>query len=167
MAASFSGSCVPPAFRYTFAVSVASYTVPSSMLPVNARARPMPVENTVSEKNSMMHTTESDTNAVFTLLAIWRVVNIGRPRKYTPRVRSITAMAKPASDQNRRNVPRTMSAVARQNPSSKYTRPLSMSVRYAQARMPTAATNATRLIHGLRTRKRAFLERADRRSMSL
>ncbi len=60
-----------------------------------------------------------------------------------------------------------MSAVAFQNPSSKYTRPLSISVEYAQARMPTAATNATRLIHGLRTRKRSLRERADRRSMSL
>ena len=47
----------------------------------DARARPMPVENTVSEKNSMMHTTDSDTNAVFTLLAIWRVVNMARPLK--------------------------------------------------------------------------------------
>ena len=55
--------------------------MPSSTLPLNARARPMPVENTVSEKNSMMHTTDSDTNAVFTLLAIWRVVNMARPLK--------------------------------------------------------------------------------------
>ena len=62
-------------------MSVASYSVPSSTLPLNARARPMPVENTVSEKNSMMHTTDSDTNAVFTLLAIWRVVNMARPLK--------------------------------------------------------------------------------------
>lgn len=81
MLASASSSWMPPALRYTFAVSVASYSVPSSTLPLNARARPMPVENTVSEKNSMMHTTDSDTNAVFTLLAIWRVVNMARPLK--------------------------------------------------------------------------------------
>ena len=53
----------------------------------------MPVENTVSEKNSMMHTTDSDTNAVFTLLAIWRTVNRFSFRRYTPRSRVSTAMA--------------------------------------------------------------------------
>ena len=127
----------------------------------------MPVENTVSEKNSMMHTTDSDTNAVFTLLAIWRIVNIMRPLKYTPRVRSITAMAKPASDQKSRNVPTTMSVVAFQNPSSNSRRPFSTSVAYAHVIRPTAATNPAKLIHGLRTRKRALRLRADSRSMSL
>ncbi len=84
-----------------------------------------------------------------------------------PRVRSITASAKPASDQKNRNVPTTMSTVARQNPSSNSSRPLSTSVTYAHAMTPTDAMNATRLIQGLRTRKRAFLDRADSRSMSL
>lgn len=82
----------------------------------------------MSEKNSMTHTTDSDRNAVFTLLAIWRVVNMARPLKYTPRVRSTTAMTKPATDQKNKNVPTSMSAVAFQNSPSKYTRPLWMSV---------------------------------------
>ena len=50
-----------------------------------------------------------------------------------PRVRSIAASAKPASDQKNKNVPATMSAVARQNPSSNCMRPLSTSVTYDHA----------------------------------
>ena len=84
-----------------------------------------------------------------------------------PRVRSIAASAKPASDQKNKNVAATMSAVARQNPSSNCMRPLSTSVTYDHAITATAARKPTRLIQGLRTRKRAFFERADKRSMSL
>ena len=86
------------------------------------------MENTASEKNSMTHTVDSDRNAVFTLLATWRVVNMARPLKYTPGVRSSAATAKPAADQKNRNVPATMSAVAFQNSAPNSVRPLSKSV---------------------------------------
>ena len=76
----------------------------------------------------MTHTVDSDRNAVFTLLATWRVVNMARPLKYTPGVRSSAATAKPAADQKNRNVPATMSAVAFQNSAPNSVRPLSKSV---------------------------------------
>ena len=38
-------------------------------------------------KNRRTLTAHSDTNAVFTFVAIWRMVNMARPLKYTPRKR--------------------------------------------------------------------------------
>ena len=88
----------------------------------------MPEENTVMEKNSRTHTAHSDKNAVFTLLAIWRTVNRFSLRRYTPRSRVSTAMAKPASDQKNRSDPTSMPMVARINSGwSSITRPFSMS----------------------------------------
>ena len=73
---------------------------------------PMPLENTVMEKNSSTHTAHSERNAVFTLLATWRTVNAVSPRRYTPRSRVSTAMANPASDQKNMSVPTSMATVA-------------------------------------------------------
>ena len=88
----------------------------------------MPDENTVMEKNSSTHTAHSDRNAVFTLLAIWRTVNRFSLRRYTPRRRVSTAMAKPASDQKNMSEPTSMAMVARTNSGwSSITRPLAMS----------------------------------------
>ena len=58
---------------------LASNRVACSMLPVKSSSNPMPTDAVVSAKNSITHTTPMLTNAVFTLLAIWRTVNMRMP----------------------------------------------------------------------------------------
>lgn len=70
------------------------------------------MENTTVLKNRRMLTVHNDTNAVFTFAAIWRMVNMASPLKYTPRRRWINRMKKPDADQNRPSVPTSISAVA-------------------------------------------------------
>lgn len=67
------------------------------------------------EKNSSTHTAHSDRNAVFTLLAIWRMVNRFSLRRYTPRIRVSTAMAKPSERQEEQKRSYEHAMVARRN----------------------------------------------------
>ena len=134
---------------------------------VNTSTSPMPVENTVMLKNSMTHTAHSERNAVFTLLASWRVVKGTSPRRYAPGARVSSPMTNPASAQNSTSVPTSMSTVARKKRgSSSMTSPLSMSCWYATANSATATTNAARHTHGLRTATFSFFALARSRAMS-
>ena len=79
-----------------------------------------------------------------------------------PRVRSIAASAKPASDQKNKKRARHHERRGPPEPFVELHEALSTSVTYDHAITATAARKPTRLIQGLRTRKRAFFERATR-----
>ena len=59
----------------------ASNWVFSSSWSEKSDARLKPVENTTMLKNRRTVTAHSDTNAVFTFAAIWRMVNMASPLK--------------------------------------------------------------------------------------